>query len=508
MESLAIEGSASRCSSRPQSAAPNRQQANSRQASARPSSARVIRPPSARPDGIGAQSKVRPDFVFRRAAMTNIAEWMVHEADNRERRELKKVHELLGIESSAAVGATPSGPAIAKQPASASRNSQNSKSAPDPEIERLNVQLTAIKDERWRSDLRTTNQDHFSHSVPPATRPDAKTKEKVWQLLGRIVNDNAVDYLSSRINQLQSTHADLVWDVFQKLAANEEVVAGGRDTTTGTAHCWNPFFVKDARRRGYPNLSNALPISKLFYPPWMDPPAQGSAKHKPKKRQGWKSRCDNNPMTIASTVAKHPNDSPPHTPKHKQKELFYGLNLNQNGAPGGPHTTSTNMAVNPYWEPGRPEPEPAKAQLKPARLESARPASQRPASAITRRKNGPGKVLSGGSNDSQKGQQSSVALDLGLPMPCSEYSGTYKNHVNAKPGSFNNPSHMPTQCITGMGPAGAGVNPSGAPAVGTNSHLEFLKRISMSRDSGRPKTKRPQTAQSCRSRPQSAQTHS
>jgi len=85
----------------------------------------------------------------------------------------------------------------------------------------------------------------------------------VWQLLGRIVNDNAVDYISSKINRLQSSQADLVplppavsvyeglcvreslaarsdegsglqvWGILQKLAANEEVCVGSKDTTTG-----------------------------------------------------------------------------------------------------------------------------------------------------------------------------------------------------------------------------------------------------------------------------------
>merc|ERR1712110_290627 len=147
---------------------------------------------------------------------------------------------------------------------------------------------------------------------------------------------------------LQSSQAELVWDILQKLAANEEVCMGSKDTTTGTTHCWNPFFAKEPRKKGYPNLSNALPISKLFYPPWMDPPAQGSASnHKPKKRD-WKTRepVGNNPMQIASSVHKPPNDSPPHTPDRKKKELFYGFNLNSAGAPGGPNTTNTNMERN------------------------------------------------------------------------------------------------------------------------------------------------------------------
>jgi len=326
----------------------------------------------------------------------------------------------------------------------------------------------------------------------------------VWQLLGRIVNDNAVDYISSKINRLQTSQADLVWGILQKLAANEEVCVGSKDTTTGTAHCWNPFFVKEPKKKGYANLSNALPISKLFYPPWMEPPAQGSAsKHKPKKRD-WKTRepVGLNPLAIASTIAKHPNDSPPHTPERRKKEQFYGFNLNPAGAPGGPNTTYTNMDRNPYWEPGRPDPPQAtKQQRKSAVRPQSRPQSAR---ATTGRK-APTSFTVAKKKDTYK---SSVPLDHGLAMPVSEYSGVYTNHGAARAAGCTNQHHMPTACITGMGMAGAGLNPSGAPAVGagTNSksasHAEFLKRISLSRDSGRSK-KRPQTAGSrYSSRPQ------
>lgn len=163
--------------------------------------------------------------------MKNIAEWMATEADNKERRDFKKVHELLSIETDPSGHQTQPveyGPPVEQQIGLEEQDNDNV----DIALENLNAGLNGITMQCWRDNLRTTYQDTFTHGAETMKPKEdmLRTKEKVWQLIGNIVNDDAIDYVSHRIAGLGSGDADLVWDTLQKLAANEEVLRDTKET--------------------------------------------------------------------------------------------------------------------------------------------------------------------------------------------------------------------------------------------------------------------------------------
>eukprot|EP00658_Telonema_sp_P-2_P030061 TRINITY_DN22770_c0_g2_i2.p1 TRINITY_DN22770_c0_g2~~TRINITY_DN22770_c0_g2_i2.p1 ORF type:complete len:412 (+),score=81.72 TRINITY_DN22770_c0_g2_i2:237-1472(+) len=296
-----------------------------------------------RPLSAQSAGSVRPEFVFKKPAMRNMAEWMATEADNSERRDFKKVHELLSIET--AGGHQPS-VAVAFAPAPEAQ----SEGEADPALEELNAGLNAITMQCWRDNLRTTYQDQFTHGGPVMQIADnrTRTKHKVWELLGTIVNDEALEYVTDQLQALPSNDASLVWKTLQKLAANEVVIREPKESTTSATHTWNPFYKKPIRRTDYPNLSTALPLDKTFYPPGMKAPppvtstSPGLARrsethmHDPK----FLSQMTMNMLTVGST-AQDDFVSPPATPESQEKEQYYGHHKCSYGAEGGPNTTYT-----------------------------------------------------------------------------------------------------------------------------------------------------------------------
>lgn len=442
---------------------------------------------------------MRPEFVFRKPAMKNMSEWMATEADNSERRDFKKVHQLLAIE-------TAPGPDLT-QPVEYVAVETVQPETDDMALEELNKGLAEITTQSWKQNLRTTYQDQFKNYGAQLMQIDnnaERTKEKVYQLLGKIVKDEAIDYLSTRIVELPTSDADLVWDTLHKLAANEETLLEPKQSHSSAAHQWNPFYRKEARRTDYPNLSTALPLEHTYYPPGMQPPPPVEAKKKlPPSLNDPRTLAmlTHNTLTAASATAHHPNDSPPPTPDSEKRDQYYGNHKYAYGADGGPHTTYTNQARNPYWEAGRPDPpnpplrytleHQAVGDVQPEdKVSSFKPENKPPVKSLVRR---------------ALVESNIPCLDYGMSIPVTSYKGAYidftsKHNPNSKGPAGLSAHAMPTQCVTGMVAAGNALKES------SPSHIEFLRRLAMSRGAERPKSAaaRTKTGKTARSRPQSA----
>lgn len=172
--------------------------------------------------GNTTRSTVGPAFVFKRAAMSHIMEWMQTSADAKERGDFKRVHELLDIDAAADPSSiTDAGvhvPAAAK-----TVERPDDGSVHDPELERLDQGLQAITREFWKKNLKTS---------------------------------------------LGDADKQLCWDILQKVVAADRNTRTYKDTTYNTAHAgFGPHYQMEPRRSDYSNLSTALPLQKTHYPP-------------------------------------------------------------------------------------------------------------------------------------------------------------------------------------------------------------------------------------------------
>jgi len=430
--------------------------------------------------------------------MKNISEWMATEADNLERRDFQRVHQLLSIDT------TP-GPELI-QPVEYTTVESIKPETDDVALDELNEKLDKITTQCWRDNLKSSYQDQFKNYGAPLMQIQhnaERTKEKVYQLLGKIVKDEAIDYVSTRIGDLESADAELVWDTLHKLAANEETLISAQQSHSTAIHQWNPFYKKDARRTAYPNLSTALPLEHTYYPPGMQPPPPAEKKVRKVPAAGDPkslAMMTHNTLTAAAATAHHPNDSPPPTPDSRRTEKYYGCHQYSHGTEGGPHTTYTNQARNPYWEPNRPNPPNPRMRCT---LQNEPKSDVSEDKVMTLKQDQP-RV---GAKVRRSLVDSNIpCMDYGMAIPVTSYKGSFVDHSskfnpNQSESSGLNVHLMPTQCVTGMVAAGAALQEA------SPSHLEFLKRINMSRNGAeRPKSAavRAKSSQVARSRPQSA----
>jgi len=377
--------------------------------------------------------------------------------------------------------------------------------AEDPELNRLNEGLQAITDDAWKRALKTTYQTHFTGNVSKMCHNPDKAQEVVWEVLGPILNENATSHVAERLESLNTEDKKLCWDILQKVTAHEHNTRTYKDTTYNSQHVFNPYYSAERAANIYPNYSTALPLQKTYFPPHMEEPkydldAFEKMKNdmKPKRHEG---QASFNGLTVASTVRDrwHPNDELEERPRNEQKEQYYGNNMLKNNYPGGPHTTYTNQACNPYTDQ-----EALKAQREHQRSrglqleQNGAPTEKVDHQNCTTSHQDPVKdaVKSGGKTKVLSGkraaQASSVPIDLGFTFPRTTYQGMYTDpasrghNTNTMHPTIVNPLYLPTAVITGMATIGnqGPPNKSGPDPVAKG----FCRKPTSNSQSNRPRT--------------------
>jgi len=496
-------------------------------------------------DSAGARvsvNTVSPAFIFKRAAMPQIMDWMQTSADGKERQNFKRMHDLLNIDSVPAPESITDAGVHRVAPPSSARGQELVHS--DPELQKLNQGLQAINDDCYKRNLKTSYQDHFPAGAATNQEQDpTQAQERVWQLLSSILNDNATEYVANTLESLAPDNKKVCMEILQKVAAHENNCRTYKDTTYNKTFVHNPYYAQEERPQIYSNLSTALPLQKTYYPPSMEEPVldldgmQKRAAAK-KNRRPEQSRPDQVPamncLAVASIVRDrwHPNDDLPDTPRHEEKEYYYGNNMLRNNHPGGPNTSYTNQACNPYTDVAAIQAQRDAAAQASTQIgynynsgpeEEEWPEGSAASPKQSSRIGTPNKAEGGGKPKLLMGsaalQDSSVPMDLGFAFPKTTSQASFVDPANRRfKGSDNvgtNSHNMPTASITGMAPIGlpgypgkSGPEPvckgfkkrpatAGTQRCDTPSmaHQDFMRRMTSSRAS---------SANTSRSRPRTA----
>jgi len=441
--------------------------------------------------------------VFKRSAMPNIMEWMQTSADEQEREDFKKMHSLLCIQATANPNnITEAGVHVHERPVTPAEvvDEEAKLTGADPELRRLNEGLQAIQEDIYLNNLKSMNSIFYPPKdgvVAEGFQAGQKQEELLWTLVGSIINDEAAPYVAARLRGLSVDEKKTCWSILQKVAAAENNHKTYTDTSYNRAFVHNPYYEREGLRSDYSNLSTALALQKTYYPPGVEEPVldlEAMDKRMAKMKEG-NIRADQaaalNCMSVASAIKDrwHMNDSPPPTPPSQEKEYYYGNNMLRNNTTGGPHTTYTGMAHNPYsdFEALEAQRKHIAANGGVAPVISCVPrdlggdldmiveeVEAATSSRSMRSSGGRGKpkpkVLTG----TQALQASSIPLNLGYNFPKSTAAETYNDPVNRiqapnamAGGGVVNSHGMATACITGMAPMGLAGRPnkSGPPVV-------------------------------------------
>merc|ERR1711977_21371 len=148
------------------------------------------------------------------------------------------MHKLLEIDALAPASSITAqgvhrGEALPPTPACAD---EDSCAANDPELARINEGLQAITDDCWKRALKTTYQTMFTGNVSKMHHNPAKAQEAMWEVLGPILNENAMGYVAEKLEKLSTDEKKVCWDVLQKITAHEHNTRTYKDTTYNSQH--------------------------------------------------------------------------------------------------------------------------------------------------------------------------------------------------------------------------------------------------------------------------------
>merc|ERR1712159_869882 len=122
-------------------------------------------------------------------------------ANRKEREDFEKVHTLLNIDPVApADSITNLGVHSVVPPKTPQQEDDGT--VQDPELDRLNQGLQAITEDFWKRNLKTSYQTQFQGKTNKLENNPDKVKDVAFEVLGGILNVDALDYVANKLNML------------------------------------------------------------------------------------------------------------------------------------------------------------------------------------------------------------------------------------------------------------------------------------------------------------------